>query len=106
LIERVAVLEEQAVPFLRKVPLWKWEAVGGLDMAGNVWEWVADWYDSDYYSQSPGRITSGPDSGVGRVLRGGSLHGNQRFTRCAYRVGGNPRYWYFYVGFRCARGSP
>jgi formylglycine-generating enzyme required for sulfatase activity len=42
---------------------------------------------------------------VGRVLRGGSLHGNRRFTRCAYRVGGDPRHWYFYVGFRCARGS-
>jgi hypothetical protein len=69
-------------------------------------ERVADWYDSDYYSQSPGRNPPGPDSGVGRVLRGGSLHGNQRFTRCAYRVGGNPRYWYFYVRFRCARGSP
>jgi formylglycine-generating enzyme required for sulfatase activity len=67
---------------------------------------VADWYDSDYYSQSPGRNPPGPDSGVGRVLRGGSLHGSQRFTRCAYRVGGNPRYWYFYVGFRCAKGSP
>jgi len=78
---------------------------GALDMVGNVWEWVADWYDPGYYSQSPGRNPLGPDSGEGRVLRGGSWHSNQRFARCAYRVGGNPRYWYFYVGFRCARGS-
>jgi formylglycine-generating enzyme required for sulfatase activity len=78
---------------------------GALDMVGNVWEWVADWYDPGYYSQSPGHNPPGPDSGTAKVLRGGSWHSNQRFARCAYRVGGNPRYWYFYVGFRCARGS-
>jgi formylglycine-generating enzyme required for sulfatase activity len=78
---------------------------GALDMAGNVWEWVADRYDLDYYSQSPERNPPGPDSGERRVIRGGSLEDNEYLARCANR------YWYYPghglndVGFRCARGS-
>jgi hypothetical protein len=78
---------------------------GVLDMAGNVWEWVADWYDSGYYSQSPGRNPPGPDSGKSRVLRGGSWGNFQRYARCACRDGGYPWGRICLVGFRCAMGS-
>jgi formylglycine-generating enzyme required for sulfatase activity len=79
---------------------------GALDMAGNVWEWVADWYDSDYYSQSPGRNPPGPDSGTLRVLRGDLWGSAPNAVRCANRHGGTPDFRYHSRGFRCARGSP
>ncbi len=45
---------------------------GALDMAGNAWEWVNDWYDSSYYANSPQNNPQGPDDGTSKVLRGGS----------------------------------
>ena len=40
-------------------------------MAGNIWEWCADWYDGDCYGKSPAKNPLGPDTGEYRVLRGG-----------------------------------
>lgn len=81
-------------------------AFGIMDMAGNVWEWVADYYDADYYSVSPAENPQGPESGSERVVRGGGWSGGWRYLRSASRAFDLPFYSGADLGFRCAADLP
>jgi serine/threonine-protein kinase len=74
-----------------------------LDMAGNVAEWVNDWYDETYYSVSPESNPQGPSEGFFRVLRGGSYYSSATGIRAADRSWYIPEGSTDYIGFRCAQ---
>jgi iron(II)-dependent oxidoreductase len=75
---------------------------GVADMAGNVLEWVADWFDATYYRRLPERNPRGPDSGTQRSLRGGAWW-SVVFLRTTYRTRTEPEARADAFGFRCAR---
>ena len=75
-------------------------------MAGNIYEWCWDWYDSNYYASSPDEDPRGPASGSNRMARGGSWDYSANDCRVARRSYVFPGSVYSDIGLRLVRAAP
>ena len=76
-------------------------AFGLCDVVGNVWGWVSDWYDSEYYGGGDMNDPRGADTGTMRIVRGGSwVNDDVKMLRCAYRHKVPPDTYAYSIGFR------
>ena len=79
---------------------------GIYDVAGNVWEWVSDWYQVDYYSHSPTHNPQGPETGKYKALRSSGWQGETPQMRVFTRIKSLPTDRNNSTGFRCAQDVP
>jgi formylglycine-generating enzyme required for sulfatase activity len=76
---------------------------GVYNMVGNVREWTRDWYDAEYYPKSPPSNPRGPESGVERVIRGGSWANSDEYLLVTNRDREQPNFQSATIGIRCVR---
>ena len=76
---------------------------GVYDLAGNVWEWVSDWYDRKYYQKKINKNPKGPETGQFKVVRGGSWVNYEDTLHSAFRRWSRPEVRFNDTGFRCAK---
>jgi formylglycine-generating enzyme required for sulfatase activity len=79
---------------------------GLYDLVASVWQWCSDWYDPEYYGRSPSGNPKGPETGLLKILRGGSWF-HKGSWRVANRNADDPlsEYFCFVTGFRCAKDA-
>lgn len=77
-------------------------AFGLYDICDNVHEWCSDWYDPNYYANSPERNPRGPEKGQRKASRGGSWRHHVKVARCSARSSISPDFHYADYGFRVA----
>jgi formylglycine-generating enzyme required for sulfatase activity len=78
-------------------------AFGLFDVVGNVWQWVSDWYDEQYFQSSPSADPPGPPDGRFRVARGASWKPYPKLLRISNRGRFAPEHHNYYLGLRCVR---
>ena len=78
-------------------------AYGCLDLAGNVREWLQDWFDDEYYTSAPAKNPGGPSKGTMKAVRGGSFFSEPEELRVSYRFYLEPGFSARTGGFRCVR---